>query len=152
MAMHDSSVDLAQSGFSLLELVAVIGLIAVVSAIAVTNMRVLENPLVSASSNLSHYFRLVRARAISQTRSILVTAHSTHELTASAASNCSSTVFTPIDELDLDIGSDVYFSETGWSVCFTQRGLVDEAVLFTIQSGAGSKSVEIALGGGIRIR
>ncbi len=136
----------------MVELIITLGLFGLLCMVAVSNIKVLENPLVSAAANLSQYFRLVRVRAIAQTRSIIVEPTSQHRLTASAAANCTSETLTPIDELELDIGDDVSLGSTDWSVCFTQRGLVHAAALFTLSSETGIRTVEIALGGGVQIR
>jgi len=141
-----------EDGFSLIEVLVTLALFGVLCTVAISNLKVLESPLISASSNLTHFFRLVRVRAIAQTRAIKVTPSSTNYLTASTAANCSETSFTPLPELFLDIGEDVSISDTSWSVCFTQRGLVDDSVSFSMSSATGSKTVEVALGGGIRIQ
>lgn len=135
-----------------MEMVATLGVIAVISGIAVSNLSVLERPLYSASNNLTHYFRLVRARAISQTRSIKVTSSGARRITAGSGKNCAVSSFTPEPSLTLQLDKDVSFGSSPWSICFNQRGLADSYVEFTISSGKTVKSVEIALGGGIRIR
>ena len=145
-------VDKTQHGFTLIEVVAVLGLLSVFSLIAISNIKILENPITSASSLISHHFRLVRGRAISQTRSIRVKPSGTKQLIAEFAQNCSSETFTPLPELTLTLDNDVSLSGTTWSVCFTQRGLVDDAVNFTITSRAASRRVDVALGGGVRVR
>jgi prepilin-type N-terminal cleavage/methylation domain-containing protein len=141
-----------EHGFTLIEVVAVLGLLSVVSLIAISNIKVLENPLTSASSLISHHFRLVRGRAISQTRSIRVKPSGTKQIIAEFAQNCSSETFTALPELTLKLDNDVALSGTTWSICFTQRGLVDDAVNFTITSRGASRRVDVALGGGVRVR
>ena len=141
----------SQTGFSLIELLVALALLGVLCTVAVTNIHTLENPLVSTSSNMSHYFRLVRVRAIAQTRSIRIAPGSAYHLEAGTASNCEAETFEPLSELDFDLDEDVRLGSTDWSVCFTQRGLVHQAVAFVLTGDNGSRTVEIALGGGVNI-
>ena len=142
----------SQSGFSMVELLVSLGLFGLLCLVALSNLNVLENPLVSSTASLSHYFRLVRVRAIAQTRSIKVTPDSATRLSASTAANCSATTFTPLSDLTFDLGDDVSLGSIDWSGCFNQRGLANQSVLFTLQSASGSNSVEVALGGGVEIQ
>lgn len=141
-----------QSGFTLLELITVLGLFGIICLVAASNLKVLENPLVSGAANLSHYLRLVRVRAIAQTKSITVSASSTHRLIASSAANCDAATTTPLSDLILELDDEVSISPIDWEVCFTQRGLVQDAVQFTLSSDSGVRTVEIALGGGVEIQ
>ncbi len=143
-----------QSGFTMFEILVVVALVGILTMVAVSNIKVLENPLTNTSANLTHYFRLVRARALSQTRSIKVTPSGTQRLIAASATSCSapSEDFRNESSLTLDLDRQTQITDTSWSVCFNQRGLVHEYTAFTLSSGRSSKLVEIALGGGIRIR
>lgn len=127
-------------------------LFGILASVGVSNISILENPLASASANLTHHFRLVRSRAISQTRSIKVTPSSTTTLAAESAANCNETTFTPVTDLALDLGDEVHFGTTDWSACFTQRGLANEYVTFTVIGSGHTKTVQIALGGGVKIQ
>lgn len=141
-----------QKGFSLLEVLVTLLLFGLLCTVAVSNLKVLENPLVSTSANLSHYFRLVRVRAIAQTRAIRVRPSSSHHLVAEAGTSCSATTFSNLSDLSLDIDDDVAVSPTNWVACFTQRGLVHDYVTFNVYSQEGTRTVEIALGGGVKIQ
>lgn len=140
------------TGFSIFELIVAMGLFGILSAVAIINLKELDSPLVTSAANLGHYFRLARVQAIAQTKSILIQPESNKQLSAATASNCAAEEFTAIDDLDLELGDDVYLGSIDWSVCFTQRGQVDEAVTFTLNSNEGSRVVEIALGGGVQIQ
>jgi len=139
------------AGFSLIELLAALALLGILCTVAFTNVGALENPLVSTSSNMSHYFRLVRVRAIAQTRSIRIAPSSAYRLEAGTASNCEAEAFEPLGELDFDLDEEVRLGSTEWEVCFTQRGLVHQAVAFELSGDNGTRTVEIALGGGVHI-
>lgn len=141
-----------ESGFTLLEVLVSVALIAVLMTVMMTNINTLENPLISSSSNLSHYFRLVRVRAIAQTRSILITPQSSRTLGAASAKNCDEETFTTMDDSSFELDPGVTLSSTDWEICFTQRGLVQQAVTFDITADNGTRTVEVALGGGVRIQ
>jgi prepilin-type N-terminal cleavage/methylation domain-containing protein len=138
-------------GFSLMEILVAIAIFGILTASVVSNISILENPLINVSANLSHYIRLVRARAISQTRSIKITPVSNRLLTAASAQNCDEVSFDAEPDLTLDLGDDVTLASTSWTACFTQRGLADDYVTFSLATAEATKVVEIALGGGIRI-
>jgi prepilin-type N-terminal cleavage/methylation domain-containing protein len=150
--MNYSTLHNRQTGFSLIELLAVLALFGILCTVAVSNITVLENPLASASANLTHYFRLVRSRAISQTRSIRITPNTSNTLIAESATSCSDSTFSPINDLSLDLGTKVRFGSTNWSACFTQRGLAHAYTTFTVTSSGNTKTVQIALGGGVKIQ
>jgi Tfp pilus assembly protein FimT len=142
----------SEKGFSMAELLFVLGLFGILCTVAVSNITVLENPLASASSNLTHYIRLVRSRSISQTRSIKISPGSANTLQAESAKSCADTTFSPVSDLSLDLGNKVAFGSTSWTACFTQRGLADAYTTFTLTSAGQTKTVQIALGGGVKIQ
>ncbi|MCB0322204.1 MAG: prepilin-type N-terminal cleavage/methylation domain-containing protein [Bdellovibrionales bacterium] len=140
------------AGFSVSELLVTIALIAILSAGAVSNLKELDDPLSDASFTVTHYLRLVRARAISQTSFIEVVPGSTTTIAASSSDSCTG-VMTPIEGLTVNLPRGSQLTATDWSACFTPRGLSDANVLFTIRDTDGrTRSVEIALGGGVQIQ
>jgi len=141
-----------ERGFSIPELLITMSLFGLLCGVAVSNLRVLENPLVSSSANLAHYLRLVRVRAVAQTRSIKVHPTSVHHIIAESGASCTGNTFTPISNLTLNLGNDVALSSIDWSVCYTPRGLVNDSAIFQIGSNTGTRTVEIALGGGVKIQ
>ena len=145
-----SNRNLRQSGFSLLELLAGLLLIGIISSTAISNLNALKNPLTNTGHLVSHYLRLVRSRAISQTLAIEVSPESNSRLVAKSTSSCSGSM-SPIDDLSLDFQDGVTLEDTDWTVCFNQRGLADSYITFTIESAQGSKTIQVALGGGVKI-
>lgn len=138
-------------GSSLLELIVTMALIALLSAVAISNIKILENPLANASFNISHYMRLIRSRAISQTTTITVIPSSSAVISAYSADSCESEDLTEIPDLQLELEDDVHLSSTDWSVCFNQRGLASEHITFDFYTSTATKTVQIALGGGVKI-
>ena len=144
-----------EQGASLLQLVAALALMAVLSTIAVSNLKQSANPLADASFQATHYLRLVRSRAISQTLTLQVLPTSSTRLEAREVERCSDTSGETSNVLDLALAfpDGAWMTEIDWTVCFTARGLADENILFGITSTSGaSRTAEIALGGGIRIQ
>ncbi|MBX7138199.1 MAG: prepilin-type N-terminal cleavage/methylation domain-containing protein [Oligoflexia bacterium] len=151
LAQSSGALDGPQAGYSLMEMLVVLALISIIAATALSDLKVLENPLSSASANITHYLRLVRSRAISQTKAIKVTPSGYRRLSASSAESCTSEVFTPVTDLTLDLDDDIALRTNDWHVCFSQRGLADAHVIFEFYSSTGDRTVQIALGGGIKI-
>ena len=138
-------------GFTVLELLVTMALVGVVSGIAVSNIKLLDNPLTNSKAQVTHYLRLARARAISQTRSIKIAPVANNRLQGYTAQSCDSSTFTALDDLELDMEDNAQFDTTDWSVCFNQRGLASEHTVFGFTTVGGSKTVQVALGGGVKI-
>jgi len=138
-------------GFTILELLVVLGLIGILTLVAATNLKPLENPVYSSTHNLAAFFKQARARAVSTTSAYEVRPTSTNRIAAFYGQNCSS-----IEEIEsqmvLDIPSRVSLLNTDWSVCFTARGLSSNNIEVEITDGEITRSVEILLGGMARIK
>lgn len=142
-----------ESGFSLLELLTVLGLLAIVTGIAASNLKQLENPLADASFQISQFFRLVRSRAIAQTLSIKLEVQDSSNIIASSADSCIDTTWTSISDLSLTLPDGASLTNTSWTACFSQRGLSDSNLIFQVQDQGGqTRTIELALGGGVRIQ
>lgn len=147
-----SSVHKAEAGFSVIEMIVTLGLMAVITGIAISNIKALENPLADASFQMSHYIRLVRARAISRTTSVIIQPSSPSEVIAFSSDSCNGEM-AQIEELTLRFPEGATLSDTDWTVCINQRGLSDTNIIFELQNQEGKvRSIELALGGGVRIR
>ncbi len=135
-----------------MEVLVAITFIAILSYAAVSNIKSLENPLADASFQVSHFLRLARSRAISQTIAIQLSPSSSTGIAASSSDSCSGTM-TPMDDLSLTLPDGAFFVDTAWTACFTQRGLADDNIVFDLQNQQGStRTIELALGGGVQIR
>ena len=139
-----------ESGYTLMNLLTTLSLIAIFSATAVSNLKVLENPLADASFALTHFLRVVRADAMAQTIAIEVAPTSSTTIGTSTASSCDATM-TPNTDLQLTLNDGVVLLDTTWSFCFTSRGLSDSNIVIDInEAERGTRSIEVALGGGTR--
>lgn len=141
-----------EDGFTLMNMITALGLFSVLSLMAVSNIKELENPLADASFQVSHFLRIARARAISQTMAIEISPSSSTELVASSSDSCTG-VFTPLNDLSLTLPEGSSLTNTEWSACFNQRGLSDLNLLFSLQNEEGAvRTLELALGGGVQIQ
>ncbi len=141
-----------EAGYTLAEMLVVMALIGILAGTAVSNLKELNDPLADASFTVTHYLRLVRARGISQTLFIQVAPTSSTIIAASSSDSCSGTM-TAIDDLEVNLPRGASMSDTSWTACFTPRGLSEDNITFDLSDSDGqSKTVEIALGGGVRIQ
>jgi len=144
--------DKSSQGFSLLEMLVTLSLMTSLFLIALNNLNSLHDPLDNAASELLGFFKQVRARSISTTSSYLVTPISSNQLEVTYAKNCTETTRQADSRLDLTLPSQVSFYTTDWSICYSARGLPDDNLSVQIIKSDGSNAtVEIFLGGGVRI-
>ena len=140
------------AGYTILEVLVTIAFMALLTKFAISNIKSLQNPLADASFEVSHFLRLVRSRAISQTLAIKVAPLSSTRIGTSKSTTCTGTM-TAISDLTLTLPNQSSLPDTTWSVCFTPRGLAATNITFQILGRDGrSKTVEIALGGGVQIQ
>jgi prepilin-type N-terminal cleavage/methylation domain-containing protein len=140
------------SGFSIFELLVVLIIFAILSASVMSNVKEINRPLTNASFELTHFLRLARSRAISQTTFIKVAPLSAFKLAAYTGESCATTT-TAINNLTLDLPDNTNLIATDWSICFSPRGLTPTSTTFTISDENNStRVVEIALGGGVRMQ
>ena len=141
-----------ESGVTIFELLAVLFIISLISATVVSNIKEINRPLTNATFEVTHFLRLVRARAISQTQYIKVSPTSAFAIASTAGTSCALAT-SPISDLTLNLPKDTNLVSTSWSICFTPRGLTEASKTFQIRNEDSlTKTVEIALGGGVRIQ
>lgn len=139
------------SAFTLLELLVSLMLAGILTSIALNNLSALANPAQGAAAELSGFLKEVRARAISQTVAYIVTPSSTRTIVTQFATNCSSATLTSDPSLTLTLPTSSSLTATNWSICFTSRGFATTNVVLALQDHSVTKTVEVLLGGGVRI-
>lgn len=122
-----------------------------IMGIAAFNLKDLNDPLDNGSSELAAYFKQIRSRSISTTSAYRVAPVSPTEIRAGFADNCAAGSFTNDTKMSLTLPTGADLASTGWFICYSGRGLPDVNQLVTINHGAETKSVEVFLGGGVRI-
>lgn len=141
----------SERGYTLLNVVGALALTALLAGTAVGSFKELSDPLANASFASEHFLRLARSQAISNTQAIQVSPISSSRIGAYSSGSCTGTM-TAVDNLFVDLPAGAALTDTSWSVCFTQRGLANSNVSFTIQDSDGlARTVSIALGGGTKV-
>jgi prepilin-type N-terminal cleavage/methylation domain-containing protein len=141
----------AQGGFSLIELLVALMISAVLASMALGNLKELNDPLQNGSAQLAGFLKEVRAKALSQTVAYHVSASSTTKIITTYGNNCASVTTTADPQLTLKLPTGTSLSTTSFNFCFSSRGLSDQNVNIVIHDNIGTKTVEVMLGGGVRI-
>lgn len=142
-----------ERGFTVTEMLVVLGLVGVLSAIAVINLNALSSPAENGAAELLGFFKQARARAIATTSAYFITPSSGTEISTSSGVNCSDPSPVPDSTLELVLPTGASLPDTSWTVCFTSRGLSDGNIAVVVNDiHGGARTVEILLGGSIRIQ
>lgn len=138
-------------GFTLIELIVSMAIVAIISGTVIYNLKALNNPLGNAAFSIEQFLRLARSRAIANTAVVQVQALTTTRLAAYTSDSCSGEM-TAMSDMVLKLPFESALQEVSSSVCFDQRGLADISAIFNIVDSEGdTKTVRVALGGGIKI-
>lgn len=151
--MKNVSLREAQNGFTILELLVVMGLIASMLAIGTHNLRSMTNQIQSGAAEISGFLKQARAKAIASTKAYKVTVASENQLVASFALNCDSSSFQTDPTLALTMPLEVSITDINWEICFGSRGLPKTNDILFINDVHGEfRSIEVMLGGAIRVQ
>jgi hypothetical protein len=119
---------------------------------ALSGIQSLERPLPTAASQLSGFFKQVRAKAIATTSAYTITAVTSTQVIASYSSSCDSISPTQDSKLLYNFPSKVALIGGGWSLCFNPRGLANNNAQIYIQDDDHNyRRIEVFLGGAIRV-
>ncbi len=111
----------------------------------------INRPLTNTGFEITHYLRLARARAISQTQFIKIHPSSNFQLVSASGESCE-TASNSISNLTLNLSNDTSLISNSWEICFTPRGLSNTSYSFQIRDELShTRDVQIALGGGVRV-
>ncbi|MGI6525600.1 MAG: pilus assembly FimT family protein [Bdellovibrionota bacterium] len=144
-----------EKGFSLVEVLAVLGLISALFSMAVFDFRHLDDAGRNGAKELSSFLKEVRARAMSLTLAYTIEPISPTEVIALSSNNCTSTDLTEDPELKLVLPKGAYLVTTDWSICYGTRGIADTSLDIELSSNRNShrsETVQVVLGGGVRIK
>jgi prepilin-type N-terminal cleavage/methylation domain-containing protein len=170
---------LAQLGFTLAETLVTIVVLGILTAIAAPTIQFGNNPLKDTSANIAGNFRLLRAKAVSQTSAYRMRSVKTAtglRLAVEFADSCSSpsTAWRPdpgfASEDALDTSTSPHSQRNGvtiaqvlidaaptpvddWSLCYNSRGLTNLTLDLTLKDNKNAqRKITVFRGGGVDVK
>ena len=140
----------SSKGFSVVELIAVLGLMTVLCGIAVFKYKDLGNPQNAAAMEVMTFIKQTRSKAIASTWAYTIKPSSLSKIDATYGSSCTAAQ-TPDPQLSLKMPNGSSLTSTTWSICYEARGLSRNAVDIGVSQPTGSKTVQVVLGGAVRV-
>ena len=141
-----------EAGITVPEMLVVIAILGLSVGVAAINVEPLETPLEASVTLTEGFFREARLGAIATTSAHRVRPDNSHRLGVQQALSCSGPTWTTVPNMKLNLPQGVTLTDTGWSVCFSSRGISSDNVTLTLQHDEyGSEQVEVLLGGTTRV-
>ena len=137
-------------GFTLLELLVSITIVGILMSFATFDYRALENPVQNGAQALMGFMKKTRAKALASTLAYTITAANSGRIITTYSTVCSGTQ-TADSSLTLNLPSSAHLTDTSWSICYNTRGLSDNSADIVVSDGTTTKTVQVVLGGGIRV-
>ena len=139
-------------GTTIFELLAVMSVTALLSTIVVSNLKVLNTPASTGAAALVGFCKEARAKAMASTLAYTVKPASSTSIITTYAKTCATTPQTNDTALKLTLPRGARLSITNWSFCYSTRGLADSSLDIVMGDTGGTKTVQVGLGGGVRIK
>jgi prepilin-type N-terminal cleavage/methylation domain-containing protein len=142
----------SEAGVTLLEVLVVMAILGISLGVAALNLQPLETPLAASVTLTESLFREARLSAIATTSAYRVLPNSAHQLGAQQAASCSGPTWTTVHNMRLNLPQGVALTDTGWTVCFSSRGISADNIVITLQHDLyGTEQIEVLLGGTTRV-
>ena len=140
-------------GFTLTELLIVLGIFGIVMGIAAMNLRPLSGDVQAAANEVAGTFKQARARAMATTSAHRVVPNAAGDtLTVQSAPRCDSASWTTNDRLTRTLREGVKLNRSNWLVCFDSRGLAENGPTFDLSGKDGKTiTVRVFLGGTVEL-
>ena len=142
---------LSEQGFSLFELLTVLGVMGIIMAYASYDYRALNNPAGNAASELASFVRAVRSKALATTSAYTIEDETNRRLVTYTSSSCGDMTRTADATLVYELPAGANLQSSGFSICFSPRGLSNTSAELEVRDSRSTKQVQIVLGGGVRI-
>ena len=136
----------------MIEMMATMAIAVALIGIAAFNFKATENPAYNAASELLGNFKKIRARALVSTKAYLIRPTSTTRIIAESGTNCSATTWTNESQFTLNLENGAFLADTTWSVCYSARGLSDVSTDIIVRDSTHTKTVQVVLGGAVRLQ
>ena len=142
-----------KQGFTLIELLITLGIFGIVMGIAAMNLRPLSGDLQAAGNEVVGTFKQTRARAMVTTSAYRIVPTSANTLNVQRATSCGAANWTDETRLRRTLREGVTLARTDWQVCFSPRGLTNNAPTFDLVGKDGKTlTVQVFLGGTVELR
>lgn len=140
-----------ESAFTLMEMLVVLVLMGVLMGVAVSSLSELASPQNAAAMEVMSFLKRARAKAISSTRAYEVVALTSQRLISRYAATCASAEKTQDNLLTLSLPETASITNIAWTICFEARGISRSAVDIPIRDMENTKTVQVVLGGAVRV-
>ncbi|PNY81168.1 GspH/FimT family pseudopilin [Deinococcus koreensis] len=145
--------------FTLLELLAVLGILGILLGVAALNLRGFQRPALSDARALASAVKAARSTAIASTGAVQVRLdYAARRFSARKAGSCAATTWTELPastavELNPRVVLVSPVAPTVWQVCFDSRGVADSARQVQLRDDTGTAVYTLAvfLGGAVQV-
>ena len=137
-------------GFTLIEMVVVIALMSILIGTASINLLEFNDPAKNAASATLGFLKRARGKALNTTSAYTVKPASSYALKTTIGTSCTATQ-TDDTSLVMDLPDGASLGATNWSICYSSRGLSDTSIDISLSDSRKSYTVQVLLGGGLRI-
>lgn len=142
---------LNEKGFSMVELIVVLGAMSIMALTAISDVKTLDNSLSSTSNGLLGYLKVARTKAVGTTQAYNIIASGPYSVRAEVASSCDSATWTADPTHSYDLPSGVSLVSTTFSVCFGPRGFTDGSEDIELTDGSQLHTLEVFQAGAVRL-
>lgn len=141
-----------ERGFSLIETLATFTILSIIMGIASYNFSASQDAAGNGANELIGLLKRARAKGLNSTLSYTLTPASSKNIIAKYSATCADAVKTTDPDLQLRLPGTAQLVATNWSVCYNTRGLSTSSLNILVRDNYRTKTVEVALGGGVRVQ
>lgn len=136
----------------MIELLTVMALLGIVAGAYSLYLKPMEAKLETAASHVESQLRAARLKAMATTSAYRVVPLTDAVIVGQSAPDCTATDWTLDRRLELELPRGVRLASTGWSVCFSNRGMSGANTSITLTHAEyGTRTVEVFVGGATRV-